>query len=243
MFRKSTTLSAALLTLLLAGAVYARGYEVSEMLPPDPDMVPDTVPVVVEEEPPTKQSGDGQPGAVAVAEEPQSPSKTEALPAEESKVLNDQGQTEPARLGPRELIVNAAKRALATPYRYGSKKGSGLDCSGLTAQSYRDANLIIGNSAAAQFKDTRSKKIDLADAEPGDLLFFCNTYRRGVSHVGIYLGDGKILHASPRQKQTIESSLQEESYLRRHFCGAKSYFLPLEPQENNVAPNNFVTAK
>lgn len=83
-----------------------------------------------------------------------------------------------------------AKRQLGDRYRYGASGPNSWDCSGLTQGAWRKAGVKLPHSSRAQFR--RGKKVSRSNLRKGDLVFF---YSR-PSHVGIYAGNGKIIHAS-----------------------------------------------
>lgn len=83
-----------------------------------------------------------------------------------------------------------AKQQLGDPYRYGATGPNAWDCSGLTAGAWKAAGVKLPHSSTAQFK--KGKKISKSQLRPGDLVFFYS----GPSHVAIYAGDGKVIHAS-----------------------------------------------
>ena len=85
-----------------------------------------------------------------------------------------------------------------TPYRYGGLSSRGIDCSGLVVQSYLSQGILLPHKASNLYK--LGKKIQQKDLKQGDLLFFG---RRRISHVGIYLGDGYMIHASSRQRKVV----------------------------------------
>lgn len=86
--------------------------------------------------------------------------------------------------------VGAALAQLGTPYVYGGSAPGGFDCSGLVKWTYQKAGLTLPRTAAAQA--TAGRPVSVSHLQPGDLLFFY----RPVSHVAIYVGDGKIAEAS-----------------------------------------------
>ena len=97
----------------------------------------------------------------------------------------------------------AAQKYLGVPYAWGGTDPStGLDCSGLTQRVYADLGISIPRTSSQQA--TAGKAVaSLAQAQPGDLVFFDNSSSRpGVDHVGIYIGDGKMI-AAPQEGQTV----------------------------------------
>ncbi|MGC4043069.1 MAG: NlpC/P60 family protein [Armatimonas sp.] len=95
-------------------------------------------------------------------------------------------------------IVALAYTFLGGKYRFGgSSPGSGFDCSGLVEYVYSHNGIELPRTAAEQF--TRGKAVRFEELAPGDLIFQAGTYKKGISHVGIYIGNGKMLHAKGEQ--------------------------------------------
>jgi cell wall-associated NlpC family hydrolase len=109
----------------------------------------------------------------------------------------------------------AAQRMVGTPYRYGGESPEGFDCSGLVYYSYGRAGAAVPRTSREQFR--ASRPLTLQDARAGDLVFF----RIGgkVSHVGIYLGDSRFVHAPATGKRVQIASLRS-GYYQRHFIRA-----------------------
>lgn len=117
-----------------------------------------------------------------------------------------------------EAIVRTASRFQGTRYRWGGSSRSGFDCSGFTRYVFRHkAGIELPHSASAQFR--RGKPTPRNQLQPGDLVFF-QTYRRGASHVGIYIGNGKFIHASSARGRVRVDSLNE-GYYRQRYLGAR----------------------
>ena len=92
-------------------------------------------------------------------------------------------------------IIAEASKYMGTAYVWGgSKPSTGFDCSGLTSWSFKENGVTIPRTAAQQY--AASTKISASEAKAGDLVFF--SYGKGVAHVGIYLGDGRMLNAQNR---------------------------------------------
>jgi len=117
-----------------------------------------------------------------------------------------------------ELVVNAMG-FLGVPYRWGGTDAdTGVDCSGFVVSVYQQTiGLLLPRKAEQQAAATQ--KIDENDLQPGDLVFF-NTMRRTFSHVGIYVGNGKFIHA-PRAGAEVRLESMGGSYWQRRFDGAR----------------------
>jgi hypothetical protein len=122
----------------------------------------------------------------------------------------------------REQIVSTARRFIGIPYRWGGESpGDGFDCSGLTKVVYELNGLQLPRSSREQWQTGKPVKRD--QIKRGDLVFFATSGRGRVSHVGIYTGDDKFLHA-PRRGRKIRISSLANSYYRARYLGARSYF-------------------
>lgn len=117
-----------------------------------------------------------------------------------------------------ELVVSAMS-ALGVPYRRGGNSfDTGFDCSGFVRAMYEQtAGLLLPRRADQQAAATQ--KIDRAELQPGDLVFF-NTLRRAFSHVGIYVGDNKFIH-SPRPGAAVRIDDMRMAYWHQRFNGAR----------------------
>ncbi|MEV6107627.1 NlpC/P60 family protein [Streptomyces sp. NPDC051940] len=87
------------------------------------------------------------------------------------------------------MAVAAARRAVGTPYVWGGTGGGGFDCSGLTQWAYREAGVSLPRTSQGQ--RYAGRRVPLGQARPGDLV----TYRGDASHVGMYMGNGQVVHA------------------------------------------------
>ena len=116
-------------------------------------------------------------------------------------------------------LISNAMGSLGVPYRRGgTSAATGFDCSGFVRAMYQQTiGLVLPRTAADQAAATA--KIDKADLKPGDLVFF-NTLRRTNSHVGIYMGDGKFIHA-PRTGSHVRVDNMNGSYWQTRFDGAR----------------------
>lgn len=122
----------------------------------------------------------------------------------------------------RKSIVQTALRFIGTPYRWGgASTAKGFDCSGLTMTVYRLNGLELPRSSRSQFK--KGERIRRDDLQKGDLVFFATNGRGRVSHVGIYTGEGKFVHAPGRGKR-IRISFLAKKYFKSRYMGARRYF-------------------
>jgi probable lipoprotein NlpC len=115
-------------------------------------------------------------------------------------------------------LLAAAESYLGTPYRYGGVDSRGVDCSGLVFVSFKDAlNVQVPRSSQGLYSWT--ERISTADMQPGDLVFF-DTGGSGVSHVGIYAGNGRFIHSPSEGISTgVMFNRLDESYWQRTFVG------------------------
>lgn len=118
-----------------------------------------------------------------------------------------------------KLYINAAEW-IGTPYRTGGESKRGTDCSGFVSQLYKKVyRTRLSRSTDGQLKE--SNKISRRNLREGDLVFFTSrASRKKVAHVGIYLKNGKFIHASTSQG-VIVSDLKEKYYTQHWLCGGR----------------------
>jgi cell wall-associated NlpC family hydrolase len=116
-------------------------------------------------------------------------------------------------------LVMQAMGLLGVPYRSGgTSEEKGFDCSGFVRYMYeKSVGLVLPRRAEEQAKVT--EEISRSELKPGDLVFF-NTLKRTFSHVGIYVGDGKFIHA-PRPGKAVRVDDMREAYWQQRFNGAR----------------------
>lgn len=117
----------------------------------------------------------------------------------------------------RQKIVATAKKYIGTPYVWGGTSSTGFDCSGFTQFVMKAAGVTIPRTTTEQYKI--GSYVEKNALQPGDLVFLQNTYRAGISHVGIYIGDGKMIHAS--SSKGVTTSSLSSSYYVQHYYGAR----------------------
>ena len=126
--------------------------------------------------------------------------------------------TPPAAIG--DEIALRAISLLGAPYIYGGSGPSAFDCSGLVRFVHDQLGIAVPRTAAEQY--SAAKPVDLRGLEPGDLLFF-RTRGRRVSHVAIYTGEGRFIHA-PQTGRPVEFRELDDEYYRQRLAGAGRLF-------------------
>ncbi len=117
----------------------------------------------------------------------------------------------------RERILATAMDLLGTPYRYGgTSPREGFDCSGLVQYTHRRAGIEVPRTTRAQYN--ASRPVSRRQLRPGDLVFFRVDGRR-ISHVGIYLGDGRFIHA-PSSGKKVSIARLDDPWWRKRYSGA-----------------------
>ena len=118
-------------------------------------------------------------------------------------------------------VLTHAKSQKGVPYHYGGQSPKkGFDCSGLAWWSHRRERITIPRTTATQFRS--GKLIPRKSLLPGDLVFF-RTVKKTVSHVGIYAGSGKFVHA-PTSGKGVKTSALKNPYWKRRYLGARRYW-------------------
>lgn len=117
-------------------------------------------------------------------------------------------------------VVGYAAQFVGARYAWGGSGPNAFDCSGFTRYVYKQFGLDLPHSSAGQYNTAYGTLIsNPADLRPGDIVFFVNTYKRGISHVGIYSGGGDVLQAmSPKQGVGVASI--NGGYWAKHYYGA-----------------------
>jgi LysM repeat protein len=116
-------------------------------------------------------------------------------------------------------FINVAKSVMGTPYVWGGSTLNGFDCSGFIYYVANKAGYKIGRYSAAGYY-SRTYYVD--QPKPGDLVFFENTYKQGISHLGIYLGNNEFLHAD--EKRGVSIANLSNPYYTAHFDGFKRFY-------------------
>ena len=120
---------------------------------------------------------------------------------------------------PKPSMVERALSWLGVRYRFGGEdERRGFDCAGFVRHAFAGMVSDLPRTAAAQFR--HGCIVPREELQPGDLVFFRNTYKRGISHVGIYIGDGAFVHAASRRRAVVVDAL-DSPYFRTRFAGAR----------------------
>ncbi len=118
---------------------------------------------------------------------------------------------------PQHRVIRVATKMLFTPYLWGGVSLTGIDCSGFVRKVFGLLNLHLPRSAREQFEV--GLQVEKNNLSVGDLVFF-QTYAKFPSHVGIYMGDNRFIHASSGSRRVKISSLEHPYYVKR-YIGAK----------------------
>ncbi|RCS31116.1 peptidoglycan endopeptidase [Rhodanobacter denitrificans] len=120
----------------------------------------------------------------------------------------------------RKALLGVAMKLRDTRYvRGGRDPSTGFDCSGFVRYVFAHAvGMQLPRNSASQF--LAGLKVNRADMQPGDLVFFHTRGRRNISHVGIYISNGRFIH-SPSAGKSVEISSLSEAYWAKRFAGAK----------------------
>lgn len=115
-------------------------------------------------------------------------------------------------------ILAEAQKYLGCPYRSGGASPSGFDCSGFVYYVLKNLGYSPYRTPVDQYKMGAS--VSKSDLTAGDLVFFAGTYAGGISHVGIYAGNGQFIHA-PNSRSTVSYSDLTSGYWAEHYYGAR----------------------
>src|SRR5215216_1513200 len=116
-------------------------------------------------------------------------------------------------------VVRVAQKYKGAKYTWGGASPKGFDCSGFTWYVYQKATgMDITRGVEEQWQLGNS--VGRGEWQPGDIVFFENTFERGLSHVGIYMSGVDFIHAENEQTGVVISSLDSE-YYSQHYAGAR----------------------
>ena len=134
---------------------------------------------------------------------------------------------------PPEDIPMYAVSLVGSPYRLGgTSPETGLDCSGFVGHVFRQAAGVVLPRDSRAISEV-AQPLAQAELQPGDLVFF-NTLNRAFSHVGIYLGDGRFVHAASSRTGSVMVSRLSDRYWRQRFDGARRVTPAIPIQTTNA---------
>ncbi|MBA2872519.1 cell wall-associated NlpC family hydrolase [Anoxybacillus calidus] len=113
-------------------------------------------------------------------------------------------------------LIIEAKRLIGTPYKWGGTTPRGFDCSGFVYYTHKKIGKTLPRTAAQMYQ--KGKPVYKSNLRVGDLLFF-STYKKGASHVAIYVGNNQFIHATSSKGVKIDK--MSNSYWKGKFIGAK----------------------
>ncbi|PHC42056.1 N-acetylmuramoyl-L-alanine amidase [Bacillus toyonensis] len=158
---------------------------------------------------PAQQVAPANNGGQAQKEEPKQEAPKQEAPKQETP-KQEKKQPEPAPASNAGGVIGKAQQYLGMPYVWGSASPSkgGFDCSGFISYIFG-----VGRQDVNGYWNSVSK---VSSPQPGDLVFFQGTYKAGPSHIGIYVGNGQMIHASDKG---IAYGDINSSYNKKHFLG------------------------
>ena len=127
------------------------------------------------------------------------------------------GTTTPSSVTGAQILAEAQKY-LGTPYVYGGASPAGFDCSGFVYYVLKQLGFSPYRTPADQYRQGTS--VSKENLKVGDIVFFAGTYASGLSHVGIYAGNGQFIH-SPNSRSTVSYSDLTSGYWANHYYGAR----------------------
>jgi LysM repeat protein len=125
----------------------------------------------------------------------------------------------PAAESPQAAVISYAKEMMGVPYVWAGSTPDGFDCSGFIYYAFNKTGKQMGRFSSEGYYN---RSFYVNEPLPGDLVFFENTYKKGISHMGIYLGNNEFIHAST--SGGIMISKLSEAYYAKHFEGFKRFY-------------------
>ncbi|MFS0783800.1 NlpC/P60 family protein [Bacillus sp. 1P06AnD] len=137
-------------------------------------------------------------------------------------------------------IVSIAVKYKGVPYKFGGTTTSGFDCSGYLSYVFKQVGVTLPRTSEEQYKKVGTS-VAKKDLQPGDLVFFSNTYKQGISHAGIYVGSNNFISATTSSGVAVASL--SNTYWGPKYTGAKRVFNNLEEGEFvDLASSSFAYA-
>jgi len=143
--------------------------------------------------------------------------KSTGTPVSVTTLKNSSNYITPNGSDKANAIIATAKKYIGVPYVWGGSTPEGFDCSGLVQYVFKQHGITLNRTTKTQYQ--HGTFVAKSNLQPGDLVFFQNTYTTGISHVGIYIGNGDFIHASS-SKGVMISNLSN-NYWSGHYYGAR----------------------
>jgi len=118
------------------------------------------------------------------------------------------------------IVVRTVRHEVGRPYRYGGSTPRGFDCSGLVHYAYQRAGIKVPRTTGGLLR--HAHRVPLSKLRPGDVLFF-RVAPPKISHVGIYIGHGRFVHAPSSGKRVSYASLNDD-YWSQHVVTAGRFY-------------------
>lgn len=122
--------------------------------------------------------------------------------------------TKPATTTTARSVTSLALKFQGVPYVWGGSSTNGFDCSGFIYYVFKNSGYNIGRTSVADYRKN-IPTVSSNDLRAGDVVFFKNTYKEGITHMGIYLGGGQFVHAGTSSGVTVTSMY--DSYWSKHL--------------------------
>ncbi|BAU26802.1 cell wall-associated NlpC family hydrolase [Aneurinibacillus soli] len=115
-------------------------------------------------------------------------------------------------------LVSKAKSLIGTPYKFGGTTRKGFDCSGFLNYVFKTENIALPRTASGMYE--KGTPVSRSSLRTGDLVFFKTSRSGGISHAGMYIGNGKFVHSASSSGVSI-SSLNDKYYWANRYAGAR----------------------
>jgi len=119
-------------------------------------------------------------------------------------------------------LIELSKRFLGLPYTWGGTSSFGYDCSGFTQMLCRRGGLQIPRDAQPQADWSGMTKVERADLQPGDLLYFGSADKK-ITHTGFYLGNGEFIHSTTHQRPVLQISRLDQEHWAKLLVAARRW--------------------
>ena len=116
-------------------------------------------------------------------------------------------------------VANLATQYVGAKYAWGGASPAGFDCTGFVMWVYSQFGVSLPHTEAGQL--AAGQPVSADDLQPGDVVVFANTYRPGLSHAGIYLGNGRFIHAVDESHGVLVSNMWDSYWGPRFFAASR----------------------